>query len=203
MPQLTGMVFNIQRYSLHDGNGIRTNIFMKGCPLRCKWCANPESQNYNPEMSFTQDQCIGCGHCYKVCKTGALKPEKWNRSLCTGCASCEFVCPTGAREMMGKRMTVEDVTKEVMKDHPFFRTSDGGVTFSGGEPLSQSEFLEALAIRLKENFLHLAIETCGYEKWEKAVKVLVHVWAAPNLCTKYRVSGGGIVKVSYTAYTML
>lgn len=171
----TGMIFNIQRYSLHDGDGIRTNIFMKGCPLKCKWCSNPESQNYFPEMSLVADNCMGCGHCYKVCETKALTPDAWNRTLCTGCGKCEFICPTGAREIMGKRMSVEEVTQEVMKDHPFYQTSDGGVTFSGGEPLTQSEFLEQLAIRLKGNFIHLAVETCGQFDWEKGKKVLDYV----------------------------
>ncbi len=170
-----GVIFNIQRYSLHDGDGIRTNIFFKGCPLRCKWCANPESQKYYPEMSFHADNCMGCGKCYDVCETHALTLKRWDRNLCTGCGKCEFVCPTGAREMMGKTMSVEEVVEEVMRDRIFYEASGGGVTFSGGEPLSQDEFLEALATRLKDNFIHLSVETCGFVEWEKARRILMYM----------------------------
>jgi pyruvate formate lyase activating enzyme len=141
----TGTVFNIQRYSIHDGPGIRTTVFLKGCPLNCWWCQNPESQLSGQEMVFWEDRCIGCGACSLNCPSGAIRMENkkpvTDKNKCNLCGECSRICPAQAREMIGKKLSVEEIIKEVEKDLVFYEESDGGVTFSGGEPLKQSEFL--------------------------------------------------------------
>lgn len=157
------MIFNIQRYSLHDGNGIRTLVFFKGCPLRCEWCSNPESQNTKPELVFTSDKCIGCGKCLEVCPTGARKN---NGKDCILCGKCAEVCPTEALELIGKQMSVSQIIREVEKDRKFYQTSSGGVTLSGGEPLMQWKFAVELIREFKKKYIHVVVETCGYAQWE-------------------------------------
>lgn len=159
-----GMVFNIQRYSLHDGPGIRTIPFLKGCPLACKWCSNPESQKPQPELMFQKSNCVSCGKCLTACKHGALSKENpyfIDRERCVACGACADVCPTNALVIKGKRMTVWQVIQELQKDESIYRRSDGGITISGGESLSQPEFTRELLRACKEKGWHTAMETTG------------------------------------------
>ncbi|WP_413113861.1 glycyl-radical enzyme activating protein [Thaumasiovibrio sp. DFM-14] len=160
----TGTVFNIQKFSVHDGPGIRTTVFLKGCPLRCKWCSNPESQTFSPSVLFDKNKCIECGLCINACTKGAMsrdKNKKVDTSKCVGCGECANVCPTKALILSGKKMTVAEVIDEVKKDVIHYRRSSGGMTLSGGEPLAQPEFTEALLRSAKANGIHTAIETTG------------------------------------------
>jgi pyruvate formate lyase activating enzyme len=165
----TGTVFNIQRYSIHDGPGIRTTVFLKGCPLNCWWCQNPESQLSGQEMVFWEDRCIGCGACSLNCPSGAIRMENkkpvTDKNKCNLCGECSRICPAQAREMIGKKLSVEEIIKEVEKDLVFYEESDGGVTFSGGEPLKQSEFLKSLLICCQKKKIHTAVDTSGYISW--------------------------------------
>jgi len=175
---LLGIVFNIQRYSIHDGPGIRTTVFLKGCPLRCFWCQNPESQSQEPEIFLKRDFCTLCGSCAEVCPAGAIsfnsESSLIDRNLCIGCGKCVQVCPNDARELIGKSMTVDDVMTEVLKDIKFYRKSGGGVTLSGGDPLDQHEFSYELLKRCKELGLHTTIDTTGFASWEVLSKLLYY-----------------------------
>jgi len=174
--KVKGILLNIQRYNTHDGPGIRTLVFMKGCPLRCLWCDNPESQEKYPEVGFAEKNCIKCGRCLEACSVGAIveseKGKEINREVCNKCGKCIEVCPVGALKFLGKEMSVEEVIKEVEKDILFYLNSGGGVTISGGEPTMQSEFVEALLKECHKKGIHSAIETCGYARWEDFEKVL-------------------------------
>ncbi|MGD0275608.1 MAG: glycyl-radical enzyme activating protein [Syntrophales bacterium] len=168
--QSLGTVFDIQRYSIHDGPGIRTLIFMKGCPLRCLWCANPEGQRFEPSLLFIERLCIGCQKCISVCPTEAIAASvqgiKWNKEQCDECFKCIEVCHSKARQVCGKLFTVEQLLSEVEKDRAFYRRSGGGVTIGGGEPLSQPEFCRDFLKEAKRRNLHTALETCGYAEWD-------------------------------------
>jgi len=168
-----GTLFDIQRFSIHDGPGIRTLVFFKGCPLRCLWCDNPESWVSTPELGFSIQNCIGCGQCFKVCPTGAIKDdeERVDRGKCIVCGKCAEVCYARALTIIGRTYTVEEVIAEVKKDIMFYRRSGGGVTVSGGEPLAQPEFLEALLRGLRSENVHIAIETTGYAREEVIRKI--------------------------------
>ncbi|EHL2367142.1 glycyl-radical enzyme activating protein [Escherichia coli] len=160
-----GVIFNIQRYSLHDGPGIRTIPFLKGCPLSCKWCSNPESQRPQPELLFKKNDCIRCGKCIDTCPQQALSTTNaWfiDRERCIQCGKCTEVCPTRALEMKGKRMSVAAVMHELEKDESLYRRSGGGITLSGGEPLAQPEFARELLKACKARGWHTAIETAGF-----------------------------------------
>lgn len=165
-----GIVFNIQKFSLNDGPGIRTTVFLKGCPLRCIWCHNPESNEFKREMMYASSKCMNCGKCAVACSFGAHTfvdgKHIFDRSKCTLCGKCQDTCFYDVLEIAGKEMSVEEVTREVMKDKAFYETSNGGVTISGGEPMSQFEFSLSLMRAFKENGLHTAMETCGYAKEE-------------------------------------
>ena len=181
---MTGIIFDVQRCSIHDGPGIRTLVFMKGCSLRCRWCSNPEGQNNRPEIRFIASKCVGeekCKiPCVKSCPAGAIslsqegKP-KTDRELCQGCGRCTEACLYGARQLSGRSTTTEELLAEVLKDEPFYRSSGGGVTVGGGEPIMQFEFTREFLKRCKENSLHTAIETCGYVRWEHLKAVLENV----------------------------
>jgi pyruvate formate lyase activating enzyme len=168
-------LFNIQRYSVHDGRGIRTTVFLKGCPLRCAWCSNPESQRFGFENTFTPSTCIGCNRCVTACPTGALSAiDSFDPAKCTDCFECEQACPTASRKIIGRDWQIDDVVDEALKDSAFYKTSGGGVTLSGGEPLAQPAAALELAKALKRAGLHLAIETCGHAKWSDVEAVLSH-----------------------------
>ncbi len=172
----TGIVFNIQRYSIHDGPGIRTTIFLKGCPLTCFWCQNPESQHFVPEILFDRQKCIQCGECVALCSSGASQVQqnriRIDRGRCLRCGRCIDACPAEARRMAGKQMTVDEVMQEAVRDVRFYENSGGGVTLSGGEPLAQPAFAFALLERCKQEDFHTALDTCGYASWKTILRLL-------------------------------
>ncbi len=161
----TGMVFHIQRFSLHDGPGIRTTVFLKGCALDCFWCHNPEGQHVYPELRFFPSRCIACGSCVGACPRGAHQLDRgvhtFNRERCDGTGACAASCYSGALQMEGRHMNIAEVIDEVIVDRPFYESSGGGVTLSGGEPTFDSAFALALLRACKEQGLHTAVETCG------------------------------------------
>jgi len=175
----TGLVFNIQKFSIHDGPGIRTTVFLKGCPLKCVWCHNPESQDRKPEISFLPEKCIGCGWCFEACPNNCHKmvdgKHVFNREQCDVCGKCAENCYAEAIELIGKEMTVDEVIEEVMKDAPFYETSNGGMTISGGEPMMQFEFTKALLMAAKENGVHTCLDTCGFAPFEKYRQIMPYV----------------------------
>ncbi len=174
----TGMVFDIQHFSVSDGPGIRTVVFLKGCPLRCSWCHNPESYLARPQMMVYAERCAGCGACAAACPQGLegirAQSSSW-RDGCTGCGACAQVCAAGALEAAGTLMTVKQVLEAVVEDLPFYRTSGGGLTISGGEPLAQPAFTLALAQAARELGIPVAIETSGYCDWDVLRLLLPHV----------------------------
>ncbi len=169
MEEPTGLVFDIQRFSLHDGPGIRTTVFLKGCPMRCLWCHNPESLSDKPEIAFYKAKCIDCGRCAEACPNQALGPgdRRIDRAKCRACGECVRACPAEALQMIGRLSTLSQTLDEVMRDEPFYASSGGGVTISGGEPLHQYEFSYSLLAACKRQGLHTAVETSGLGSWEK------------------------------------
>lgn len=165
----TGMVFNIQKFSLHDGSGIRTLIFMKGCPLRCLWCSNPESQTHGIEIMDVKNNCVRCGKCAALCPAGAIHSDSFNidRAICLKCGKCAEQCFANAKKTVGRMVSVDELMRIIEKDRIFYRNSNGGVTIGGGEPLTQAAFVEELLWRCGKSHIHTAIETCGYGKWDQ------------------------------------
>lgn len=164
---MTGCIFDIMKYSVHDGPGIRTTVFLKGCPLNCWWCHNPEGQALKPEIMLWPNRCIGCGECQKACQFQAMAhPEN-----CTQCGKCAEVCPAEARVLVGRTMSIEETLHEIEKDMVFYRQSGGGVTFSGGEPLMQPDFLEAMLKVCRQREIHTALETTGYARPETLLRL--------------------------------
>lgn len=167
-----GYVFNIQHYSLHDGPGIRTIVFLKGCPLRCKWCSNPESQVFHPEISFNKSKCMGIDHCslcVDACHVQAIETTNhqitMNRAKCDNCQQCAAVCAANALNTYGQIITVDQILNIVEKDSSFYSRSRGGLTLSGGEPLAQGEFALSILKEAKKRYINTTIETCGLVEW--------------------------------------
>lgn len=168
-------VINIQKYSVHDGPGIRTTVFFKGCPLKCWWCHNPESHKLNHEIMFHGEKCKGCGKCAQRCPEHAIEiidgKAHRNASLCHICNRCSDFCPNQAFEYVGEDLEVSEMMKEILKDKPFYENSGGGVTFSGGEPMLHADFLSKLLPRCKMQGIHTAMETSGCVAWSEFEKV--------------------------------
>lgn len=165
-----GIIFNIQRFSVHDGPGIRTTVFMKGCPLHCPWCSNPESQDFALSLMARDVLCRGCGACVEACAQEAITitPEagrRIDRAQCNGCLLCAQACLYHALHICGASMETDEVLREVLKDRVFYKNSGGGMTVSGGEPLAQSGFVMQLLEQSKREGLHTALDTCGYGPW--------------------------------------
>jgi len=170
------MLFDIHRFSLHDGPGIRTTVFLKGCPLSCKWCHNPESQLYKPQISFNSERCNNCFDCVEVCPANALQiiNDKLllQYHLCDSCGDCVPVCAKDALKIYGYKLNTEEVIKIVLKDKEYFKNSDGGITISGGEPMTQFLFTKGLLVLAKQNDVHTCIETCGFAPSEKYLELM-------------------------------
>ena len=175
MTEIKGNLFNIQPYSIHDGPGIRTTFFFKGCPLSCKWCQNPESQSFHKQLLVVRNRCTGCGQCVKVCPAGAVSIRKGiaatDRLRCTVCGQCILECPEQIREICGESYTITSLMKRALADQIFYEGSGGGITVSGGEPLFQSEFVRDFLKECKREGLHTAVDTTGFASWESARSV--------------------------------
>ncbi|WP_092223066.1 glycyl-radical enzyme activating protein [Desulforhopalus singaporensis] len=172
------MIFDIKRYSINDGPGIRVTVFFKGCPLNCAWCHNPESISTNVQKMYNRDKCMGCGGCVQFCPEQVCErtPEGivTRRDRCSGCGRCADICPTRATEMSGRAATVEEIVEAVEKERIFFDQSGGGVTFSGGEPLLQPEFLISLLREFGSRSIHRAVDTTGFARTETLLEVAKH-----------------------------
>lgn len=172
---MTGIIFNIQRFSIHDGPGIRTTVFFKGCPLHCDWCHNPEGRAAAAELSLVPHRCIACGACVEACPHQAVVQSdgviRTDRQRCVACGQCVDVCPTGARSLMGSRVSTEQLLEEIDRDRIFYEESGGGVTFSGGEPLAQAEFLLDALRACGQRGYHRTVDTSGYAPAETLERV--------------------------------
>ncbi|MBQ2967244.1 MAG: glycyl-radical enzyme activating protein [Clostridia bacterium] len=173
---MKAMISDIKRFAVHDGDGIRTTVFFKGCPLKCVWCHNPESIDFKPQLAFYDNKCIDCGECVSVCPSGAHKiiqeGHSFERDLCVACGKCESVCLGEALKFYGKEMTVDELLPLLLEDKDFYKTSGGGVTLSGGECLMQADFCANLLKCLKEEGINTAVDTCGFAAKESIDKVL-------------------------------
>ncbi|MDO4326078.1 MAG: glycyl-radical enzyme activating protein [bacterium] len=171
----TGIVFDIDHFVVHDGEGIRTCVYLKGCPLRCAWCHSPESQREERQILFAAGRCVQCGACVAECPMKAQKMENgkriFERDLCSMCGACIQVCSTGALTISGKEYTAEEIAEEVLADTVFFQKSGGGVTLSGGEVLMQADFAYEILKRLKEHHIHTIVETAGYGTTENLLRL--------------------------------
>jgi pyruvate formate lyase activating enzyme len=179
MTSTTGIVFDIKKFSLHDGPGIRTTVFLKGCPLHCSWCHNPEGISPLPEIHFWDNRCLNCHECVQVCTPQALTNidgvRAYDSTLCQGCGFCADACPTEATEIVGTEMHVMEVIKEIEKDLLYYDQSGGGATFSGGEPLLQIDFLSELLAACKDRGIHTVVDTSGFVPFENLQQVLHNV----------------------------
>lgn len=173
-----GLVYNIQHYSLHDGPGIRTTVFLKGCPLDCPWCHNPESKAPYPQTMHSSDACLGCGRCVEACPSGCLGIEggkvNYDATNCIHCLACSKACTYGGVATVGEEMSAQQVLAEVMKDKPFYEESGGGITISGGEPMMQRGFTKALLLSAKRQCIHTCVETCGCMEQREMMNTLRH-----------------------------
>jgi pyruvate formate lyase activating enzyme len=165
----TGWISNVQRHSTEDGPGIRTTVFLMGCPMQCSWCHNPEGRTCDPKLVWYAPRCVGLRHCLEACPVGALtlsaRGMRIDRSRCDGCGLCQGACPAEALEMLGRSRAVEEVAEEALRDRVFYDRSAGGVTLSGGEPSVQREFAAELMRRLRAEGVHVALDTCGGTAW--------------------------------------
>ena len=170
------MIFNIQKCSIHDGNGLRTLVFFKGCPLRCPWCANPESQLYTPQIMESAIRCIGCGACMDVCPAGAIgEGFLIDREECIGCFECVEHCYAESKRIAGKDYSIDELFGEIEKDRPFYAMYGGGVTFSGGEPLTHAKYLKKIAKKCHEEGINVVVESCGYGNYEEFKHALPYI----------------------------
>lgn len=172
-----GVIFNIQRFSTHDGPGIRTTVFLKGCPLTCHWCSNPESQSIKPQLMVRDLKCSGCGECMKACPERAITFSKEEKRLlnwekCNQCFECVHACLYDSLTTIGENTTIEKIVEIVEKDRVFYKNSGGGVTISGGEPLVQHIFLESLLLQLKQNGFHITLDTTGYASFPVVKRIV-------------------------------
>lgn len=178
----TGTIFDLRRYSIHDGPGIRTAVFFKGCSLRCAWCHNPESQIFDPELMLRTGRCILCEACSAACPQGGIERRNasmhTDRTRCTVCGACVAACCAEGRQIAGRQVTVSEIMATITRDRPFYERSGGGVTISGGEPLAQPVFLFGLLRAAREAGLHTALDTCGHAPWEsfESVRPLVDLY---------------------------
>lgn len=177
-PNINGTVFNIQHYAIHDGPGIRTTVFLNGCPLKCFWCQNPESGYSHPVLFYYAERCTGCGECISACPQNAIQltgaSSLTDRHLCDNCGECVTRCPNGARSLMGEILSAAAVFEDVAKDAIFYQSSQGGVTISGGDPVAQPEFVYELSRLCHEAGIHVALETSGFARWETITYVMTH-----------------------------
>lgn len=172
---MKAVISDILPFSVNDGPGIRTSVFLKGCPLNCRWCHNPETHRREPQLMVDLSRCIRCGACAVCCPAGARGPHgEFDPDRCSGCGRCVAACPADACCLCGQEMSPEEVLARVLPDKPFFR-GRGGVTISGGEPMDQPAFTAALASLLAENGIGVALETCGYAPWDSFEAVLPYV----------------------------
>ena len=173
---MSARIFEIKRFAVHDGDGIRTTVFFKGCPLKCVWCHNPEGIDFKPELAYYENKCINCGECIRVCPNNAHTIEKgvhiFNRKKCTGCGNCEEVCLGNALTLYGEEVTEDELLPKLLEDKEFYENSNGGVTLSGGECLMQSDFCAELLKKLKENGINTAVDTCGFVPQQAIDKVI-------------------------------
>ena len=182
-----GIIFAIKRFALHDGPGIRTTVFLKGCPLRCLWCHNPEGLSPDPQLAFYPHLCIGCGKCYEVCHSDALGKERspiansrpkagenYDREKCTLCGKCAEICPAGAIELMCTELSADRVIARVLRDRQFYATSGGGLTLSGGEPLAQPDFAAEVLAKARAQGIHTVLDTSGFGRAEDLDRCLEH-----------------------------
>jgi len=206
------LIFDIRHFSLDDGPGIRTTVFLKGCPLSCSWCHNPEGISTKREIMFSIGRCIHCGNCMTVCPINAIVMDKENRiihSKCDDCGRCISECPSGALQMSGKYFSPDDLCEELLQDRLFYQTSSGGVTFSGGEPTMFVDYINQVLRLLKENDIHTAIQTSGvfdFEKFrEKLMPYLDLVFFDIKLIdsNEYRRWTGGDVSLPLKNFNML
>ena len=169
-------IFEIKRFAVHDGDGIRTTVFFKGCSLKCVWCHNPEGIDFKPELAYYENKCINCGECIRVCPNNAHTIENgihiFNREKCTGCGNCEEVCLGNALTLYGEEATEDELLPKLLEDKEFYENSNGGVTLSGGECLMQSDFCAELLKKLKENGINTAVDTCGFVPQQAIDKVI-------------------------------
>ncbi len=179
---LTGLVFDLQKFATHDGDGIRTLVFLKGCPLQCLWCSNPESLLPKPEINFVANNCVGCGKCRTVCPQDAIQHGggdqpglSVDRDRCTLCGQCAKFCYAGAINILGRYVTVPELMEMVERDRQFYDESGGGITFSGGEPLAQPQFLKAALKEAQRRGIHTAIETSSYARWDEYRPILENI----------------------------
>jgi pyruvate formate lyase activating enzyme len=181
-PDIKGLIFDIRQYSIHDGPGVRTTVFFKGCPLACQWCCNPESQAGQPELVWVRERCLGCDLCLAACPRDALHPaaagvKVIDSQRCDHCGQCVERCPGEALNLIGRWWSVDEVLAEVARDALYFEASGGGLTLSGGEPLAQAGFAAELLRRYRheEKGAHTAVETCGLVEWPVLAQVAEHV----------------------------
>lgn len=166
---LSGTIFDIKRYAINDGPGIRTAVFFKGCPLDCWWCHNPEGRTSHPQLMFRVNRCRACGTCLQACSQGAITlnaTSVTNWEICDDCGQCADVCVNGAREIVGRQVTTDELLAEIGRDIPFYDQSGGGVTFTGGEPMLQRVFLREVLSACREQEIHTTVDTSGYTSWD-------------------------------------